>query len=72
MSANSIAIRIGKNDEKLASSPSNIFLLGLDISNHSPTFQLVSLSTVVFALFLVYGYLLEWIFQQDGMKSHGW
>ena len=71
MTANSITIRIPEND-KLPASSSIILLLGFDISKHSTLFQLVSLSTVIFALFLVYGYLMEWIFQQDGMKPHGW
>ena len=33
--------------------------------------RFLALSGAVFATYLVYGYLQEWIFRQEGMKPHG-
>ena len=30
------------------------------------------LSSLILLFYITYGYLLEWIFRQEGMKPHGW
>ena len=42
-----------------------------DISHLSKRAQFVLLSCAIFAFYLVYGYVQEWIFRQEGMKPHG-
>ena len=43
----------------------------LDLSKLPTNVQFVLLSSSVFGCYLIYGYVQEWIFRQDGIKPHG-
>lgn len=43
----------------------------LDLSRLPTNVQFVLLSSSVFGCYLIYGYVQEWIFRQDGIKPHG-
>ena len=62
----------GSAPESKVTSPDSVVVFGLDVSQWSSRAQFLLLSGLVFAFYLVYGYLQEWIFRQEGMKPHGW
>lgn len=50
----------------------SVGLFCLDLTNVSTRIQFLILSGSVFGFYLIYGYMQEWIFRQEGMKPHGW
>ncbi|KAK4024264.1 adenosine 3'-phospho 5'-phosphosulfate transporter 2 [Daphnia magna] len=62
---------INKPPKVFKESSFNVTLLGIDISYLTQTTQFALVSSGVFVFFILYGFLLETIFVQPTLKSHG-
>ena len=72
MKPGQIAVDFGRDSKGKKNDSKSVTIFCFDISKLSRRAQFLILSCSVFSFYLVYGYMQEWIFRQEGMKPHGW
>ena len=72
MKSNQAVIDIGRDSKGKKVDSKSVAIFCFDLAQLSRRAQFIILSGAVFSFYLVYGYMQEWIFRQEGMKPHGW